>query len=98
MALTATTQGSLHPGGNPLTISKHASSSNSSMYTCPSGRICYITDGEMLRIKDTDIDIPLDHRGGLTNDQNCKPFYLTAGLTIESNGNGARFIGVEFDV
>jgi hypothetical protein len=98
MALTASTQGSLHPGGNPLTISKYVSNNNTDMYTCPAGRICYVSDGEMLIIKDTSAQLPIDHRGGLTTDQNHKPFYVTQGVTVTSTGSGARFIGVEFDV
>jgi len=96
MALTASTSGSLHPGGNPLTISKYTANSNTDMYTCPAGRICYISDSELLKIKDHS-NIPIDHRGGLTTDQNHKPFYVTQGMTVRSNGSGAIFIGIEFD-
>tara|TARA_Y100001938_G_C7905012_1_gene336616 strand:- start:320 stop:526 length:207 start_codon:yes stop_codon:yes gene_type:complete len=67
------------------------------MYTCPNGRILYVTDGQMLKIKGESSSLPIDHRGGLTTDYNHAPFYLTAGKTLRSSGTGAVFIGVEID-
>jgi len=97
MALTSASSTGIHPGSSPLTVFKNVSTNNTDMYTCPNGRLLYVTDGQQLKIKGETEGIPIDHRGGLTTDYNHKPFYLTAGKTIISSGTSAVFIGVEID-
>lgn len=97
MALTSSSSGGLHPGSGALTVFKYTANANEDMYTVPNGRILYVTDGQMLKIKGENTGIPVDHRGGLTTDYNHAPFYLTAGKVVRSTGSGAVFIGVEID-
>ena len=97
MALTSSSGGGIHPGSGALTVFRYTSTNNEDMYTVPNGRILYVTDGQMLKIKGESAGLPTDHRGGLTTDYNHAPFYLTAGKTLRSSGTGAIFIGVEID-
>ena len=96
MALTGTTSGSLHPGSGARGITAQGVSSDSIMYTCPAGKIAYISAGHFLKIDG--MTFPHWATGGATSTNRTVPFYLTAGQYISSSsGNDAKLVGIEFD-
>lgn len=97
MALTGTTSGNLHPGsGARGIVFGPSSSSNEVLYTCPAGKIAYISAGAYLKVDG--VTFPHWATGGATTATRTVPFYVTSGQVITASSSGSsQGIGIEFD-
>jgi hypothetical protein len=96
MTLTGNSKGSLHPGGNPKSISGQSSTHSTEIYRVPMGRMAYITDIY------GGIWVNERQQTGFTNGQNATtqyhPVYVTEGDVVKALSNGSYFFGIEFDI
>ena len=96
MALTSNSQGSLHPGGNPKSISGYNATAGVEIYRVPAGRMAYLTDIYAgVKINDTEQSMYTPASGGTSRSM---PVYATEGDVIYALSNGSKFFGIEFDI